>query len=954
MSAPFKRVLVIDFETAWSKKEYTLSLMTTESYIRDPRFKAWGCAYKYLDEDTEPVWIPGDQLQRFFDGIDWSTTAILAHNAQFDGSILHWKYGHLPCFIFDSLSMARGLYGTDVGNSLAKLAARFDLPPKGDAIHSSDGYLDELPMAVHEELADYCCHDTWLCAQIFSRMIDEYPKKELRLIDLTLRMYIDPQLKLDPYMLKEAIEEEKERREGLLKRIAVPEEDLASNPKFAEVLRVMGVEPPTKVSKTTGEITYAFAKNDALFQALLQHDSEDIVTLCEARLKVKSTLERTRAQRFLDIAGRGALPVPLDYYKAHTGRWAASKGSGLNLQNLGRGSFLRKAIMSPEGYSLVACDLSQIEPRVLAWLANYRELLNIFASGQDAYAAFGAQMFGIPGLTKESHPALRQSAKSALLGCFGPATEVLTDSGWKAIVSVQLTDLVWDGEEWVQHQGVIPQGEKEVLTAHGVSATSDHEILTERGWVEWQEALTNPSLIQQALRLARLPSSAGSVEAELPKQETNTNTNRGAAVRAGGKVSSTEPICGVGVLRDAVRAQRKKLRRLWQSVGGLKPCALTTQKGSACSTASAPSSCAALIRTAKPTQTTAVAGLLYTPLGLPVAWSFYSIYAPFRAATKKHSSLTESTTARGTFREIFAFAHAAKTWLINGASRREKSKLCDSVSPPLKQRMQTYDIAYAGPRNRYTVRTTHGPMLVHNCGYGLGWQSFAAQLLTGFLGAPPLRYDMAFAKQLGVTKDMLVAFINDEKLMSKALSIPRTCSEEEIVLHCVAAKSIIERYRSTAKPVQELWDLCDDALRRCLAGGKEFRHKCVAFEKERILLPSGMYLRYPDLRSVKDPSFRSRVQWLYNNKTKIYGSKVVENIVQAVARCVMSDGMLRIQRRYKCVLTVHDEVVVLVPDDELDEAASWIKEQMVVEPSYMPGLPLDASIGIGKRYGEAK
>ena len=66
--------------------------------------------------------------------------------------------------------------------------------------------------------------------------------------------------------------------------------------------------------------------------------------------------------------------------------------------------------------------------------------------------------------------------------------------------------------------------------------------------------------------------------------------------------------------------------------------------------------------------------------------------------------------------------------------------------------MQTYDIAFAGPRNRYTVLTDKGPLLAHNCGYGLGWAAFASQLLTGFLGAPPQRYDLSFAKKLGVKR----------------------------------------------------------------------------------------------------------------------------------------------------------------------------------------------------------
>ena len=651
----FDQIMVLDFETAWSKKEYTLSKMTTEQYIRDRRFKAWGAAWTWYGSEEAATWVPGDELAAFFASIDWERTAVLAHNAQFDVSILSWCYGHVPAFIFDTLSMARALRGVEVGNSLKKLAEAFGLPPKGDAVHSSDGYLDTLPSHIAAELADYCVHDVFLCRKIFDELVQGYPKKELRLIDMTLRMFVNPTLKLDPYMLQDAIKDEKERREGLLAKLGVPEGDLASNDKFAGVLRLMGVEPPTKISKTTGKTAFAFAKNDALFQALINGDNEDVSLLCEARLAVKSTLDRTRAQRFLDIAQRGTLPVPLNYYGAHTGRWSASKGSGINMQNLKRKSFLRRAIMAPEGYVLVVADLSQIEPRVLAWLADYRELLQIFASGADAYAAFGAQMFGIPGLTKESHPDLRQSAKSALLGA----------------------------------------------------------------------------------------------------------------------------------------------------------------------------------------------------------------------------------------------------------------------------------------------------------GYGLGWASFAAQLLTGFLGAPPIRYDVTFAKQLGVNKEYLDAFVDYEPNVERALAIPRLCGDDEIIIHSVAAKKIIDLYRERASAVRDFWALCDDMLVRALAGGKTYRHKCLTFEAGRIQLPNGLHLRYPDLQG--NPDEKGRVQWVYGeNKKKLYGGKITENVVQAVARCVMTDGMLRIQKRYPCVLTVHDEVVVLVPEDEAESAEKWVLDQMIAEPAYMPGIPLAAETGVAQRYGDAK
>lgn len=323
MTLPFERIIVLDFETAWSRKEYTLSKMTTEEYVRDPRFKAWGLCWKELDADGCAVWVRGSDIQAWADSIDWAKTAVLAHNAQFDVTILSWRYGVQPCFIFDTLSMARALRGIEAGNSLAKLAQEFELPPKGQAVNSTDGMLETIPFEVELELADYCKHDVMLCEAVFNRLSQGFPTKELRLIDITLKMYTRPLLELDIDMLTQAIDDERQTREALLQRLGMEEATLASNAKFAAALETLGVQAPIKVSKTTGKEALALAKNDALFQALLNSESEDVALLCEARLRVKSTSERTRAQRFLDIAKRGRLPVPLSYFGAGTGRYTA-------------------------------------------------------------------------------------------------------------------------------------------------------------------------------------------------------------------------------------------------------------------------------------------------------------------------------------------------------------------------------------------------------------------------------------------------------------------------------------------------------------------------------------------------------------------------------------------------------------------------------------------------------
>jgi len=956
MPKPFQRILLVDAETRWASKTYTLSKMTTEEYVRDKRFKAFGICFKLYGDDNETVWVPHAELPAYLSTIDWSTTAVMAHNAMFDVAILAWHYGVYPAFIIDTLSMARALRGNE-GNGLAKLAEDFGLPPKGKAVHSTDG-LDELTPEIEAELAAYCAHDVFLLEKVFDRLsamagAAGYPIKELRLIDMVIKMYINPRLELDGEMLRKAIDEEETKRTELLTKLNVKEKDLASNDKFAELLLLLGVDPPTKISKTTGKEAYAFAKNDAHFQALLNHDNENVALLCEARIAVKSTQARTRAQRFFDISERGTLPVPLHYYAAHTGRIQASRGQGLNLQNLKRGSFLRAAIMAPDGYSIVVCDLAQIEPRVLAWLADYEYLLNVFKSGNDAYALFGAQMFGIPGLNKKDHPDLRQSAKSALLGCFGPDTPILTKRGWVPIIQVQATDMVWDGEDWVCHQGLVPQGEKEVLTALGISATTDHEIRTEHGWVEWNAVLADPSLLKSALSSVNLPVSSGHDVLTDPSGAASLDTNRSCAVHAAGLDLLTGQTSEADVRHAAVPAQKgKRYKRGWIAQATNR-FARTAPIEIDYLIASARSLFGVQTQTVPSIQTMAGAVSASILRGWKTALSSYATSLGWMVGISPRYNWTAPTTNAATNRATSASAHAASTWLTSGAFPRGRSSNSSDASQPLKQRMQTYDIAYAGPRNRYTVLTNAGPIVVHNCGYGLGWWSFAAQLLVGFLGAPPVRYDKAFAKQLGINGDDIAKFVSWDGNVEKALTIPRTCTDEEVILHAICAKRIIELYRASAEPVQSLWALCDTLIEQCLFGGKQYTFKCLRFDKERIVLPSGMALRYPALAFELDE--KGRKQWFYGpDKKKLYGAKLLENIVQAVARCVMTDGMLRIQNRYPCVLTVHDEAVVLAPTAEVVDAEPWVLAQMIKDPAYMPGIPLAAETGSGLRYGTAK
>lgn len=272
--------------------------------------------------------------------------------------------------------------------------------------------------------------------------------------------------------------------------------------------------------------------------------------------------------------------------------------------------------------------------------------------------------------------------------------------------------------------------------------------------------------------------------------------------------------------------------------------------------------------------------------------------------------------------------------------------------------MRVYDIAMAGPRNRYTILTDAGPVIVHNCGYYLGWASFAQQLLTGFLGAPPVRYDMAFAEKLGLRKDHALDFVSGKpgaERLKRMADIPHTCTDAELFTHCLCAKRIIDTYRATAHPVTQYWKLLGSLIERSLYGGEVYTHKCLRFEKERIVLPNGMALQYPDLQAEKNAE--GQMEWTYlagKARKKLHAGVLAENTTSAVSRIVMTDGMLRLSKRYPVVLSVHDEAVNLIPDEEVEEGKKWCHAQMVREPKYLPGIPLGADTGVHRRYGLAK
>ena len=469
----WSRIVTIDFETYWDT-EYTLKKLSTSEYVRDPRFKVQMMGIKVGNKPTRIV--PGTRVKSELAKINWGTHTLLCHNAAFDGFILSHHYGVVPSKYYDTLSMARGLHSNEIGAGLDEVAKFYGGQGKVNGVLEKTLGVRAWPKALFDQVAVYCTQDNEECYRIFTAMHSRFPADEMDLVDIIIRMFCDPVLKVDIPRVEAELKRELERREKLMfsvvdptswhdakllkgKEKLLPEHEanilaikrvIGSNEKFADLLRAEGVDPPTKISPAwvkkpaalrndDDKYAYAFAKDDLKFinlpndtEAWGAHFDPDnlddikamaarqlrIQALIETRIAVKSTTNVTRAQRFLTAGANGmSLPAGYAYYRAHTGRLGGN--NRMNMQNLTRGGELRLSILAPKGHMLAVADSGQIEVRVNAWLWGQHDLLDDFRANdagldRDPYCKFGDVVYGR--VITKANTTERFVAKTATLG----------------------------------------------------------------------------------------------------------------------------------------------------------------------------------------------------------------------------------------------------------------------------------------------------------------------------------------------------------------------------------------------------------------------------------------------------------------------------------------------------------------------------------------------------------
>ena len=827
------RIVVLDLETYWNSKDYTLSKIGPISYIRDSRFSAQLMSYIVTDASTmtydrvrvaEHDNIPAVLAALKLDAPDVVT---VAHNGNgFDFLILSEIYHVVPRIAIDTMCMERWTGVSRIQNeSLKSMAKFFQCGEKVEGTVISDGrkWPEDFTPDERTAFIQYCRNDTEQCFLSFKAMLPFMTADALLFSSITAKMACNPVLRLDDDMLTAYLNELSDKvtkaRNDINKMFMFKSDEdflkaIRSSASFVKMLELLGRKPPMKYSVAKSETkrkkleaegktnlseedyavyTPALAKSDLDFVSMASDADERVALLVRTRLENNSSIQRSRAETFHALAKSGRpMPVMLNAFKAHTSRYTAGNSEGssdkLNLQNLSKRDpsqlTLRKAVQAPEGMSLVACDSSQIEARILAYVANETELVDAFRRGADPYADLAEKIFQIP--SEKIHKgaksgdkklkAYRNVGKTGILSCLAGDTEVLTNNGWKPIVTVSKDDKLWDGVQWVAHQGLVCNGEKNTIDVDGVRMTPDHMVLSGSSWEQASVCVQTRSYLNRALRT-------------------------GAA-----------------------------LLETWRSTIG-------------------------------------DGGNTYAD-------------AP-------------------------------------------------SAEPRLKNSELVYDLLNAGPNHRFTIRTKHGALVVHNCGYGVSWRKYADTLL-----------------RQGV------------RLSS------------DIDQHYEMAHHAHNVYRASNTNIVAFWDTCQTVIKALYLGysgefggpnDNIFQYSvapiCGRDDVPTIIGQNKYTLRYFKLscevseKNNREEYYYTRVKGKSELKTKIYGGALAENLCQYLAFALLQWQACRMtEQGIRLIANIHDSFLAICPEDEAEHTKSVMESCMSSVPDWLGDFPVACEAEIGKDY----
>lgn len=586
---------------------------------------------------------------------------------------------------------------------------------------------------------------------------------------------------------------------------------------------------------------------------------------------------------------------------------------------------IRTMLVPKEGCEFIVADFSAIEARVLAWLAGEQWRLDAFRKGEDIYCASASQMFGVPVVKHGINGELRQKGKVAELACIAEGSLVLTNKGLVAIEDVTTEHLLWDGVEWVKHDGVIYKGEREVIEYDGLTATPDHPV-----WIEGKKGPVHFGFAA-SIKAHLIQTGDGGKAIRLGKDHISRKT----VERQDEHLLCSDPMHGMWF--DAVAGVGKPhkgvIKRLPELFAAKTDTPVARSEADCCKTAVRKPQGQTVLQLWRPRHS-----FFFSKCNRGGAipdqsiWSSrqgdgnrsdqyqwglrswqYSFCASLgklcQSAKKCAFALRPGILALCSVccnQEIITGTFQGRDYpgCGNGGVREEK-KL--ALHPG---KVRVYDIRNAGRRHRFTV----SGKLVHNCGY----QGGAGALIS--MGA-----------------------------LSMGLR------EEEL-------PDIIEQWRAASPHIVQFWWDMEKAATETVKTHEEHMAGRIRFQYYSgtlwMVLPSGRKLAY--LKPKLQPNRFGRMSLTFEgvgnaagsggwSRQETYGGKLSENCTQATARDILTEAMWRLEQAgFAIIAHVHDEVIIEAPIGKypVDEVC----KRMAENPDWCPDCPLAAAGYLAPNY----
>lgn len=588
---------------------------------------------------------------------------------------------------------------------------------------------------------------------------------------------------------------------------------------------------------------------------------------------------------------------------------------------------VRPLLMGP----FTVSDYSAIEARLTAWAAGEDSVLESFRNGEDIYVATAEHMGG----AKVGFD--RQRGKFATLGCIAEGSLVLTDRGLVPIENIDIADKVWDGVEFVRHEGVVYKGQKEVMRYDGLTATPDHKV-----WASFEgepRAVRLDYAAARGARLVRTGSSGDPVRmgedhqsggAIHPEGLAHTNdADRVHWVRATAVDESGEPSIGsierLSVVQQSTRtpkipgsnshrsqaamheSPRPELEALWGEGDHLRlplgdrSRALDSRELRGAATEARIGSCRQRqgVRSGE------------SALGNTCAeYGQQADYNSGRVPTRGLALCGGGSAEEASPGILPRGDHWARTSCGEGKAQELAGDRATAA---------VYDILNAGPRHRFTV----SDVLVHNCGFGGG----AGALLN----------------------------LGGAKIYPKG-------TPDEVIWEGLT--SLVETWRVAHPHIVSWWKQVHTAFDKGGPASKRIPVDVEIVGNDRyVWLPSGRALVYhncrreyvqPKDRNGKPLPYRRRA-WVCDavvgNGTQrriVGGPTQVENIIQAIGRDLLTHALVNVERAgFRTVTHVHDEIVTETTGGLTIERLSSL---MCDLPDWAEGLPVEAAGYTTQRY----